>query len=213
MKTAHALVITTLAAGAIMGAAPARAADNAPCSTSAPSTTAKLVSGTLSVNDFANPVKTVRSGATLDYDTSYRALTKVTLSWLGNTAVARTGTFINLACYGLSVKQRAVNPSFYIRSGALTVTAAGRTPLGVTTIAALLGPVPEDVGKNLTYWAGEASSATAWPTTSVKVTGKTRRVNVTPYAGPRPGSCRVVTSARLVYNPNTGGTASYVLAR
>ena len=204
------LAVTVSVTALLTAAAPlARASPASTCSFSG----AHMASGVASdFNLNTGSAHSVRSGAALNGSDVYTATSAVLVSWDRDAARLTAGTRFLLSCWGPSRAFGAVLPLLQVHNGTIRVTDSGKQPMALVTNAALVGPTPGDIGKALSFVVTEHSSPTMWPTTTAGVTGVTRRINITPYVGPRPGTCRVVTSARLVYNPNTNGSATYNLA-
>jgi hypothetical protein len=122
------------------------------------------------------------------------------------------GTIFSLTCAGQSRGGRLF-PTLYLASGKIKVADPARVAGAVLTFEGLYGPVPGANGRLIFT----VSRVPATPledtksifltsfylrdsvrgTTSVAVNGGAPRVNVTPYFGPGPGTCRHCHGARL----------------
>lgn len=202
-------VTASLAAGAV--SAPAAAT---PRSSTCRVSGVKVVHGKLAKLSGPRPTSTtVGAGGAVRRLVAYRAMESTEVKSLSSTATIARGTNVLLACYGTAVGQPAINPDLSIMHGTVTVHDAGKRPLGVLTLAALVTPYEGELAAHpkLGYVVKDHESNTQFPTTVLHTLRGTPSINVTPYAGPRPGSCRHAIWAKLVYNPNNGGTATYKL--
>jgi hypothetical protein len=169
---------------------------------------ATLTHGSLRV---AGTTKSLAVGQSLRHLTKYRATTdSVVVQWFDNTATFTRGSQIEESCYGLAAGDPADLPALSVMHGQGTVDDSGNHPLALITIPAMVGPAPGQLGDHLHFVATEHHSATKPPTTRVWVLPGTSWINVTPYAGPQPGVCRHVISAKLVDGDN-GGSLTYHL--
>jgi hypothetical protein len=123
------------------------------------------------------------------------------------------GTFFSLSCSG-QVRGGPLFPTLYLASGKIKVADPARVAGAVSTFEGLYGPVPGMKGRLIFT----VSRVPAKPleddlksifltsfylrdsvrgTTSAVVNGGAPLVNVTPYVGPGPGTCRHCHGARL----------------
>jgi len=153
--------------------------------------------------------KALHAGQRLRSSALYRAAHKTEISWFQSTVSVSKGTQVTTGCYGYAVGQPANKPDLSIMMGTATVHDQGQRPLGIVTPAALVTPYEGEMSAHpkVGYVVREHHSARQFPTVTLHTLKGTPSINVTPYAGPQPGSCRHAKWAKLVYNPNTGGTA------
>lgn len=190
---------------------------SAPC----PSTTATIVrtEGAGTVLDFSaqNPMGVPLHGSVLRSQNRGHfyelAGVSVTLRWGSNAYELSHGATFALGCYGQAKGSNVFYPALSMLSGSATLHAAASDPGGVLTNEGLYGPIPgqqihhgytfhvirvlrtpADHEHLLLWFANYANQPTG---TSTIVTRDASLVNVTPYVGPRPGSCRHVRKAIL----------------
>lgn len=139
---------------------------------------------------------------------TYRADQPSTIRWLKNTMTVTTGTYVTMSCFGLAAGDPVNNPAFFVMRGFAETHDRGSRPLGILTIQALIGANPENVGKNLDFTVKTMDGDTGPVYTKVNVLPGTSWVNITPYVGKDPGTCRQASSATLTGFPDSG-TATY----
>jgi hypothetical protein len=190
-------------------------------SASCPSTTATIVGteGARTVLDFSaqNPMGVPLHGSVLRSQGQGHfyelAGLSVTLRWGSNAYELSHGATFALGCYGQATGSNVFYPALRMLSGNATVHVAASDPGGVLTNEGLYGPIPgQQIHHGYTFRVTRALRAPAdhehlllWfanyenqPTgTSTIVTQDASLVNVTPYVGPRRGSCRHVRKAIL----------------
>ena len=151
---------------------------------------------------------TVHRDQSLRRVTTYRADEPTTITWLANKIEVTGGTLVTMSCFGLAVGDKPNNPAFGIMRGTAIVHDRGNRPLGIITIQALIGANPENVGKALDFTVDTVDGDTGPVYTKVQVLKGTSWINITPYVGKEPGSCRQASSATLNGFPG-GGSATY----
>ena len=168
------------------------------------------------------------SGATIRRRSGfYRAESTVKLDYADNAYTIEPGSIFKIVCYGRSVKTGMTLPALDLLKGEAKVKTAAGKPGGVVTTEGLIDPREDPtmtftVSRKLAK-AGEPSTDAllAWfagyisaplGTTTVDTNGKPD-VGVTPYVGPKPGTCRYVHGAKLTSKGRSKGyftgTASY----
>lgn len=153
----------------------------------------------------------VDPGSKLRPSAEYRATEPTVITWLRSRAQVTAGTFVSMSCFGFAVGDPANNPALYVLQGTATVHDRGTRPLGILTIEALVGPAPQQQGQRLNFTTGEHYGKHTPSTTRVHTLRHTPYVNITPYVGPEPGTCRHAISATLISSGATG-KAIYHLA-
>jgi hypothetical protein len=153
----------------------------------------------------------VDRGGRLRSAVEYRATEPSVVKWLRSRAHVTAGTFVSMSCFGFAVGDPANNPALYVLQGTATVHDRGSRPLGVLTIEALVGPAPQQQGQRLNFTTGEHYGKHTPSTTRVGTLRHTPYINVTPYVGPEPGTCRHAISATLISSRGEG-KAIYKLA-
>lgn len=173
---------------------------------------AKVVRGELNAqkNEHDSSVVVDRGGK-LNPRTEYRATEPTVIKWLRSRAHVTAGTFVSMSCFGFAAGDPVNNPALYVLQGTATVHDRGSRPLGIVTIEALVGPAPQQQGQRLNFTAGEHYGKHMPSTTHVTTLRHTPYINITPYVGPEPGTCRHAISATLV-SSGAAGKAKYHLA-
>ena len=148
----------------------------------------------------------------------------VRISYGGATEVLSGNAIVLLSCAGIAAGDPLDVPNIVMLRGTDVVHATHAVPATVSTEEGLFGPVPGSaamvfqVHRSLTDSQLTLEEAIAWyqgynnqPTgTSATKTESGLKVNVTPYVGPDPGSCRHVDHATLTTTKTFGhGTAVY----
>jgi hypothetical protein len=171
----------------------------------------------------------VLSGDTIKRrDGFYKSTGAVKLSYAGNTYRIENGAIFKLGCYGRSVKQGAILPAVELLKGEVQAKTAQKKPGGIVTTEALLDPRDDETMEfqvtrtlasgneptldQISRWFADTISQPKG-TTRATTDGKPI-IGVTPYVGPRRGSCRYVHGAKLTSTGTTRkgyftGTASY----
>ena len=151
----------------------------------------------------------------------YELLQPVELELQGNTISVSKGSIFKLTCYKRSRTSRPL-PAVNLMRGSLKIRTVEKDPAGILTEEGLFDPRlagtlaytvkrtltkrgPLTLLQKMTWLAGFSDQPTG--TTTVASAGI---VGVTPYVGPKPGSCRYVHGARLTTTSGYGiGTATY----
>lgn len=199
----RAWLIAPLAAGALL--VPAGAASAARSCDSK----AKLVSGKLHRLDNGNHAE---KGATIRRGPPFRAERKAKIRFQDATFKAARGAEFTLSCFGESAAEGAIYPSLWLwRKQAKVIAPAGR-PGAIITNEAMAGPVGKAAMQIVVKRRRKSPTSSFGRTWVDRVKGR-GYVNLTPYVGPRPGTCRYVdggvfTSKRLVAG-YFKGTARY----
>lgn len=138
--------------------------------------------------------------------------------------ISRNAIF-RIGCSGVSAGSPLEVPDVSLMRGKAVVHTTRRVPGSVSTEEGLFGPVPG--GGAMAYLVSRALTQSAPPSMNDKIywyadysnqpvgTTDTQaksadKVNVTPYVGPDPGTCRHVDSAELTTKSSFGhGTATY----
>lgn len=208
-------VVTLALTLSLTGGALSAPASAAPASSSCHMRGVKVAHGELAKLDQNGKPSdtTVTAGGPVKAVVAYRAMKPTRLQAFDSTGELTKGTNVMVTCYGMAVGDPADNPALSIIGGTATVHDSGKRPLGVLTLAALVSPYDGELAAHpsLGYVVREHEGSKQFPTTVLHVLKGTPSINVTPYAGPHPGSCRHAIWAKLVYNPNNGGTAKYKL--
>ena len=142
----------------------------------------------------------------------YEAIDDVVVTARGNTYSISKGATFKFGCYGRSPSDRNLKPALALLHGTAVVKTAAGAPGGVLTMEALADPREDAtmtyrVKRTLTKkgeltlddrlaWFGDTISQPRG-TTRVKAAKSGPIVGVTPYVGPRSGTCRYVHGARL----------------
>ena len=142
----------------------------------------------------------------------YDATANVKLTIRGNTYRIAKGSTFKFSCYGRSVTDRNLKPALSLLRGKVDVKTSAHAPGGVITHEGLMDPRSDptmtyQVRRTLTKrgeltqddrlaWFGDMVSQPRG-TTRVRARKGGPIVGVTPYVGPRPGSCRYCRKARL----------------
>jgi hypothetical protein len=205
---------------------PARASAAGRCPTS---WTARIVSekgaGQVLVYGRESPAGAPLRGHTLRWFHFYEVQGKtVTFRYGANRYTAGPGAIFDIQCYA-ETKGDPKFPAVSLLSGTLRVRTSKAKAGGVVTEEGLYGPVPGQtqamaytvtrkpsstslsLWDKLNWFAGYGNQPTG--TTTVTAVGRPR-INVTPYVGERPGSCRHCKQATLTTRGSFGrGDASY----
>lgn len=135
-----------------------------------------------------------------------------------NTYTLSPGTTFYLQCYGQARGSTTLYPALAMLDGTATVHVSASHPGAVLTWEGLYGPIPgATISRGYTFRVTRSTTKPVDPEgvanwfggfieqpvgqTTVKVVGRAL-VNVTPYVGPRRGSCRHVRGAVLVSTGN-----------
>jgi hypothetical protein len=148
---------------------------------------------------------------------------QVTLHYGKMTYVIAAGSFFRLSCSG-EAKGDPLKPAIYLGSGKALVEDPSSFSGGAMTFEGLYGSVPGATGAlrftvtrktakpvtSLTdfLWTSGFTTMSIKGTTTMTIAGATH-VNVTPYTGPRIGSCRHVRDAVLNSSRNTALYSGY----
>jgi hypothetical protein len=149
---------------------------------------------------------------------------QVTVNYGGATEILSGGAIVMLTCAGKAAGDPLDVPNIEMLKGTDVVHATKATAATVSDEEGLFGPIPGSdamvyrVHRSLTDDNLTLEAALAWyddsqfqPTGTTKAKSKSApRLNVTPYVGKDPGSCRHVDHAVLVTDKSYGqGTAVY----
>jgi len=137
----------------------------------------------------------------------------ITLRWGSNTYNVSRDATVALSCYGQAKGTNVFYPALRMLDGSATLQVSPSDPGGVLTNEGLYGPIPgQQIRHGYTFRVTRVLHATADPEsevlwfanyenqptgTSTIITQDASLVNVTPYVGPRRGSCRHVHKAIL----------------
>jgi hypothetical protein len=222
MKSA--VVAVTLAVGTTVAIAPPAAAVSWTCAKTAH---IKSVSGTGYMNIYGRKTPT---GAKWHGDTMRRNHfyelhhVRVKVNYGGATEILGGNAVVKLTCAGVAAGDPLDVPNLDMLRGTDVVHATHATPATVSTEEGLFGPVPGSAAMvfrvqrtladdNLTLeaalaWYGDYENQPTGTTTTK--TKSELQVNVTPYVGKDPGTCRHVDHAKLTTTTSYGhGTAVY----
>jgi hypothetical protein len=218
------LLLVSVGLLALVLGATAQARPTASAAPTCPPASAEVTKGAAGVVEYspAHSDGAPLRGKSLTYPQRfYRLNAAVELSLRGNTIWASKGSILRLGCYRLSRTGRPL-PAVNLLRGSLKVKSTGEHPAGVTTEEGLFDPrvtgeLVYTVKRNLTK-PGEVTmqQLVSWfaffpdqpKGTTTVVSAKP--VGVTPYVGPKPGTCRYVHGARLTTTTRYGvGTATY----
>ena len=108
------------------------------------------------------------------------------------------GTSVRLTCFGETKSEGAIFPNLAILQGWVKVKAPAGHPGGVSTSGALVNPFQRAGQTFKVQLTGEHQADYEPPITKVTKLAGSGLVNVTPYVGPQPGTCRDVKTAKLV---------------
>jgi hypothetical protein len=180
----------------------AEAAGGNACDTSARVTAGSVVAlDARTGRPSGEPVTTLRRGRTHPYTVSASA----TLVFQGvHYELARSSQFV-LGCFGETKGAKARFPRLTLGVGRVTVTTAEGTPGAVSNGAAMASPQSR---KMMTF---SVRAKSYWRLVATKRRSAPGRLTITPYAGPRKGTCRYVRTV-AVLDAKTD-TASYDGAR
>lgn len=149
---------------------------------------------------------------------------KATLKFQGVTYRMMQETIFRLGCFGHSRAEGAVYPSIYLMMGSASVRAQEGKPGGISTNEALVDPYLSKRGTFRLTRTGKGNPSAAevlrkGPGVLLLGTSKARKVrgegylNITPYVGPRSGTCRQATGGTLTSRGVRGrfleGTSSF----
>ena len=212
--------VLSLSAFALSAASAASASELAGC----PKLTAQILSGQSGVTEYsqASPTGGPLLGATLEYPGHFYQLARpLELRLKGNTIAVSSGAIFKFSCYAHTRTSRKL-PAVNLLKGSLTITTSEDDPAGVISEEGLFDPrsdativftVKRTLAKRgeLTmddkiHWFANFSDQ---PTGATTIASRSI-VGVTPYVGPRIGTCRYVHAARLATHGGYGkGTATY----
>jgi hypothetical protein len=131
---------------------------------------------------------------------------RITLEFGTNHYQLSDGSIFMLNCSGESVSEPAIMPSLIVLRGKIRVHTTKSRNGSVYTEEALFGPL---AGSNKPMKLWFANVVDQPQGTSRGVTTTSSKLNVTPYVGPKQGTCRAVQSAKLVSRSFNHGTAKY----
>ena len=115
-------------------------------------------------------------------------------------------TKFTYGCFGHSQAEGPRWPRIdVLESGKVTVTDRAGSAGAVSTPAGLIGPVATAASKFVVRYSALASRSV---TSIARLAGPSESINITPYVGPRPGTCRHVNTSVLTVK-GRGGSAVY----
>ena len=196
--------ILTAATGAAILIFPAGAvaAEANACDTSARVTAGSVVALDVRTgHPTGDPVTTLRRGRTHAYTVSASA----TLVFQGVHYELANGSQFVLGCFGETKGAKARFPRLALGVGRVTVTTAEGAPGAVSNAAAMVNPQSRET---MTFTVRAKSY---WRLVAIKRRSAPGRLAITPYAGPRKGSCRYVRTVAVL--DAKADTASYDGAR
>jgi hypothetical protein len=219
-----AVVALTLAVGATVAVAPPASAVAWTCAKTA-HIDSVTGSGYLNIYGSKTPTGAKWHGDTMRRNHFYELHhVQVHVSYGGASEVLGDNAIVHLSCAGIAAGDPLDVPNVVMLRGTDVVHATRGTPATVSTEEGLFGPVPGSqamvyrVHRSLTDDNLTLEGALAWfddyqnqPTgTSTTKSKVDLTVNVTPYVGKDPGTCRQVDHAVLVTKGTYGrGTAVY----
>ena len=140
----------------------------------------------------------------------YEATGAIVLEVLGNEYSISKGAVFKLTCYGSSAADKNLKPALMLMHGKVRVKTGAKKPGGVVTPEGLIDPRTDptmtfsverkirtkaDLDAILDWFAENTSQPKG--TTKAKAPKGGPIIGVTPYVGPRSGTCRYVHAARL----------------
>ena len=138
-------------------------------------------------------------GDTLRRPQAYEAERKSKVRFQGVTFVVADGSWFALGCFGHTVAQGAIYPSMTLHKGQVKMISSAGKPGSVVTNEAMADPFA-DRGMRIVVKRrpkNDDSPLAVGKTWVDKVKGS-GYVNLTPYVGPRPGTCRQVDGGKFV---------------
>lgn len=168
--------------------APAAAAGAKTCKS-----TAELRSGEL---HRLGPGTQYGKGDTLRRPHAYEARRKSKIRFQGVTFKLARGSWFALGCFGHSVAQGAIFPSVTLHKGQVKMISSRGAPGSVVTNEAMADPFA-DRGMRIVVKRRPKNDPLRLGKTWVDKVKGSGYVNLTPYVGPRPGTCRQVDGGRF----------------
>jgi hypothetical protein len=170
---------------------------------------AKLVYGQLARLDNGNHVE---KGATIRRGPPFKVERKAKIRFQGASFKVDGRSEFSLSCFGESAAEGAIYPSIWLWKGRAKMIAGAGRPGALVTNEAMAGPVGKAAIQIVAKRRPKSPTSRFGRTWVDRVKGK-GYVNLTPYVGPRPGTCRYVdggifTSKKLV-GGYFRGTAKY----
>jgi hypothetical protein len=156
--------------------------------------TAELRSGEL---HRLGPGTRFEKGDTLRRPHAYEAQRKSKIRFQGVTYVVAPDSWFALGCFGHSLAQGVIYPSMTLHKGQVKMISSGGKPGSVVTNEAMADPFA-DRGMRIVVKRRPKKDPLMFGKTWVdKVKGR-GYVNLTPYVGPRSGTCRQVDGGKFV---------------
>ena len=141
--------------------------------------------------------KHVESGATIDRGDPFHADSAAKIRFQDVVYKLRRGSEFMLACFGHTVKQGAIYPRLSLHTGHARLIARAGAPGAISTNEAMADPFADRAMRITVRRAPRPSNPLFGKTTVDRLTGD-GYVNLTPYVGERPGTCRQVDGGKLV---------------
>ena len=137
----------------------------------------------------------------------FRAKTKAKVRYQGVVYSLRRGSDFGLGCFGRSVQQGGIHPRLILRKGWVKLIAHAGKPGAVSTYEAMADPFA-DRAMRIVVKRRIKSPSVPYGTTRVNRVKGAGYVNLTPYVGPSPGTCRQVDGGTF-RSHSRGGSARY----
>ena len=137
----------------------------------------------------------------------FTARTKAKIRYQGVVYSLRRKSDFGLGCFGHSVQQGAIYPRVVLRKGWVKLIARAGKPGAVSTMEAMADPFA-DRAMRIIVKRRVKKPALPYGKTRVNRVAGAGYVNLTPYVGPSPGTCRQVDGG--TFNSSArGGSARY----
>ena len=163
--------------------------------------TAKLASGKL---ERQTDGKHVQAGATLRRPDPFHAESAAKIRFDGVVYKVRRGSEFLLACFGHTVQQGAIYPRLSLHKGHAKLFARSGAPGAISTIEAMSDPFADRAMRIVVTRRLTKPNRPFGRTVVDKVHGR-GSVNITPYVGPKPGTCRQGDGGTFVSKKFVGG--------
>jgi hypothetical protein len=163
--------------------------------------TAKLASGTL---ERLTDEKHLRAGATLRRPDPFHAERAAKIRFGGVVYKVKRGSEFILACFGHTVQQGAIYPRLSLHKGRAKLIARNGVPGAISTIEAMSDPFADRAMRIVVTRRLTKPNRPFGKTTVDKVHGR-GAVNITPYVGPKPGTCRQGDGGTFISKKFVGG--------
>ena len=196
-------LVVLVAAAPLLVAAPTAEARTKICAK-----TAKVISGSVVVPGYDDPVApgghaTPNSAKDVPVKRLSRTAVEYAVPAGKSAVVAVQGVRFRLSqeanfrygCFGHSPAQGALYPRIALNRGKVVATTRAGRPGAVSTGMGMADPFADAA---MTFEV-KAGGRPEYPVVTMRRTAGDGKVNVTPYAGPRPGTCRQVGTARFAF--------------